>query len=357
MKKIPQVESMSEVRVTLLSLARHLGVSKTTVSVVLSEAAAAAAIPPATRQRILEAAREHGYRPHFIASSLRRKSTLSVGVMVPDLGEGYFTLIMDGVQRYLSQTRYFYFTACHYLQPDLILEHARLLTERGVDGLLLINTPTPPNLRVPTVTISGHVTREGVTNVILDHQTAARLALVYLHKLGHRRIAFMRGQTFTLDADDRWNSIVSLATELGLEVDPELLIPLIINSWSPELGYEPVKALLAKRCDFTAIFCFNDISAIGAMRALHEAGLRIPEDVSVVGFDDVASAPFTIPSLTTVRQPLAEMGRIAADLLLSRIADPLRKDPPEIIMAPELVIRESTCAPPSQMKSRLIHPR
>ena len=329
-------------RSTLLSVAQHAGVSRTTVSVVLSEAPAAASIPEVTRKRILEAAAALGYRPHFIASSLRRKRTMSIGIMVPDMGEGYFTLIMSGVDLALRQARYFYFTACHYWQPELMAAHPHQLTERGVDGLLLINTPLPEGVDVPTVTISGHEERPDVTNIVVDQLKAAELALGHLQKLGHRRIAFMKGQTFTLDAEERWDAILKIARAYGFELDEGLMIPLTIGTWSPELGYGPVKDLISVRRDFTAIFCFNDIAAIGAVRALHEVGLRTPEDVSVIGFDDIVGAAYHIPSLTTVRQPLALMGDTAVRVLLDKIQNPQASDPKTIVLMPELIEREST---------------
>ena len=329
-------------RPTLLSVAEHLGVSRTTVSVVLSGAPAAANIREATRKRIEQAAAELGYRPHFIASSLRRKRTMSIGVMVPDMGEGYFTLIMSGVDQALRRAHYFYFTACHYWQPELLAEHPRQLTERGVDGLLLINTPVPAVLDLPAVTLSGHETRTDITNIVLNHEEAARLALAHLQELGHKRIAFMKGQTFTLDAEQRWDSVMAIAHDCGFEIDEGLMIPLVVGTWSPDLGYSPVRELLSRRRDFTAIFCFNDISAIGAIRALYDAGLRTPEDVSVVGFDDIVGASFHIPSLTTVKQPLSEMGERAVDLLVEKIACPDKPYAGEIVMQPELMRREST---------------
>jgi LacI family transcriptional regulator len=132
------------------------------------------------------------------------------------------------------------------------------------------------------------------------------------------------------------------ARAFDMEIHPELLIRLTENSWSPALGYGPVKALLSRTRDFTALFAFNDIAAFGAIRALHEAGLRVPDDVSVIGFDDVLSAPFGIPSLTTIRQPLRDMGKAGAETLLNRINHPKAHHPQHVMVQPELVIREST---------------
>lgn len=152
----------------------------------------------------------------------------------------------------------------------------------------------------------------------------------------------MRGQEETVDTDYRWREIMDTARSCGMELHPELMIRLTENSWSPSLGYGPVKALLSRTRDFTALFAFNDIAAFGAMRALHEAGLRVPDDVSVIGFDDVLSAPFSIPSLTTIRQPLRAMGRAGAECLLNRINHPKVPYPEHVMMQPELVVREST---------------
>jgi DNA-binding LacI/PurR family transcriptional regulator len=329
-------------RVTLRTLASHLGLSLTTVSVVVSESPAAQAIPVATRKRILNAASELHYRPNYFARSLRNKRSMSVGVMVAEMSEGYFTLVMNGLEEYLMAEKYFFFLATHYWEPALLEEYPKMLLERSVDGLLLVNTPPPLRVQVPIVSISGHKELPGVTNIQLNHNQAAHLALKHLASLGHRRVAFMKGQEQTADTDYRWQEIMATAAAYGLQVHEELLIELTENSWSPSLGYGPVKALLSRTRNFTALFAFNDISAFGAIRALHEAGLRVPHDVSVIGFDDVLSAPFSIPSLTTVRQPLREMGKVGAELLLKRINHPKLPYTRQVVMQPELVIREST---------------
>jgi LacI family transcriptional regulator len=162
----------------------------------------------------------------------------------------------------------------------------------------------------------------------------------------------MRGPRAIPDSDFRWQSIQQVAGEIGLRIDPALVIRIEGAGWStktgehpmaPEIGYKPMRALLEKTHNFTAIFCFNDIAAIGAIRALKDAGLCVPQDVSVVGFDDIQSAAYSTPSLTTVRQPLAEMGQRGAQILLERIAHREAPYLSEIVMAPELVVRESTC--------------
>jgi LacI family transcriptional regulator len=338
--------------VNLRTLAEHLELSQTTVSLVLNNSPSAKSIPQETRNRVLEAAARLNYRPNYFARSLRQSRSMSVGVLAPDLSEGYFTRVMNGVVQQLTEANYFYFTACHDWRKELIEQYPRMLVERAVDGFLLLNTPADQiEVPVPVVAISAHSAVQNVTNIVLDHHRAVESAVVHLYGLGHRRIAFMRGPHAIPDSEYRWESIQQVAGEIGLNIDPSLVIRIDSAGWStekgqhpmaPEIGYKPMQGLLEKSRDFTAIFCFNDISAIGAIRALKDAGLRVPEDVSVVGFDDIQSAAYSTPSLTTVRQPLFEMGQRGAKVLLDRIANREASYPAEIVMAPELVVREST---------------
>ena len=329
-------------RINLRTLAEHLSLSQTTVSVVLNNAPAAQAIPEQTRDRVLNAARELNYRPSFFARSLSKSSSMSVGILAPEISEGYVTLVMNGLQEYLFSHRYFYYLVCHNWSDQLVAECPQMLIERSVDGFVFINTPIVDTLPLPAVAISGHQHIENVTNVHLDHVAAAELAIAHLTQLGHRRIAFMRGQHSCQDTDHRWRSIMKAAAYAGLPVHPELTMHLDSDISSPEIGYSPTKRLLTRTRDFTAMFCFNDMSAIGALRALHEAGLRVPEDVSVMGFDDIQAARYSTPSLTTICQPLRRMGEVAAETLLERLRDPKSFYPPEILLAPELIVREST---------------
>ncbi len=331
--------------VSLKFLADHLGVSPATVSLVLSHAAAAKSIPEKTQKRVVAAAREFHYRPNIVARSLRTQRSFTIGVVVPEVSEGYAALVMSGIEDTLLQAGYFYFVASHRHREDLLEEYPRLLLSRAVEGLIAVDTACRERLPVPVVSVSGHDQVEGVTNLVLNHPRAAELALQHLHQLGHRRIAFIKGQEFSSDTEVRWQAILSAARLLDLTVNPKLTVQLEGDTPSPELGYEITKRLLARREPFTAIFAFNDISAIGAIRALREAGLRVPEGVSVVGFDDIQSAAFQNPALTTVHQPLRKMGEIAAETLLRRINSGEKAPYPKAItVEPELIVRESTCA-------------
>ena len=333
-------------------LAEHLELSQTTVSLVLNNSPSAKSIPQETRNRVTEAAERLNYRPNYFARSLRQSRSMSVGVLAPDLSEGYFTRVMSGVVQELTGAHYFFFTACHDWKRELIERYPKMLVERAVDGLLLLNTPADHiEVNVPVVAISAHSAGENVTNIVLDHHLAVEQALVHLYQLGHRRIAFMRGPRAIPDSEFRWESILQIAQQLQLKIDSNLVTRIDAAGWSmkdgyhpmaPEIGYKPMQALLERTRAFTAVFCFNDISAIGAIRALKDAGLTVPGDVSVVGFDDIQSAAYSTPSLTTVFQPLLEMGKRGAQILLTRIANRDNSFPSEIVMAPELVVREST---------------
>ena len=334
--------------INLKQLSERLNLSQTTISLVLNHSPNAKSIPAHTRERIREAAIKYRYRPNYFARSLRRSKSMSIGVVVPDMSDGYFTLLMHAVERYLIKSKYFYFMASHFRNPDMTQEYVQMLLERAVDGLLLLDTPAKIEAKVPIVAISAHNPAPEATNIVLDHDLAAELALKHLQELGHKRIAFMRGPENISDAHYRWQSILKAAKSLGITIDPKLTVTLPELDQTPVHGYKAMKKLLRATRDFTAIFCFNDICAFGAIRAIDDARLRVPEDISVVGFDDIASAEYHQPSLTTVRQPLREMGARGAKILLDRINYPNRKFPTEVVMKPELIVRESTGPAPEE---------
>ena len=334
--------------VSLKVLGAYLDLSPATISLVLNNAPGVRSIPQETRDRVIAAAKKFDYRPSFYARSLRKRQSFSIGVLVPELSDGYSVLILDGIEEVLLEEGYFYLTASHRRKADLIEEYPGLLMERSVEGFVAIDTALQHPLPLPVVAIANHRQIDGVTNLVLDHRKAAELALRHLHHLGHRKIAFMRGQTFSSDSDDRWKNLMAVAKELELEVRPELVKHLEVNVSSPELGYPVVEHLLAQKLPFTALVSYNDIAAIGAIRAFRDRGIRVPEDVSIVGFDDIQSAAYQNPSLTTIRQPLRQMGTTAARILLKRLQGSKELD--EIKILPELIIRESTRPP--QPKSR-----
>ena len=329
----------------LRELAEHLGLSVATVSLVMNRSPAAKSIPQHTQTRVRAAARELNYRPNVMARMLRQKRSFTIGVIVPEISEGYGALVLSGVEDHLLHEGYFYFVVSHRHRKDLIDEYPRLLQQRAVEGLILVDTPCQRTVPLPMVAVSGHKHLSGVTNISLNHGRAAHLALQHLSSLGHRSIAFMKGQVFSSDTEVRWKAVRTAAYELGLKLCDQLTVQLESDSPTPQPGYDLARELLHTAPPFTALVTFNDISALGAIRALREAGKKVPEDVSVIGFDDIQSAAYQNPGLTTIRQPLREMGMTAAETLVQRINAPKNSDYPKtIIVEPELMVRGTTAA-------------
>jgi len=332
---------------TLQMVAQRVGLTKGTCSAVLNKSAASRSVPAHTQERILAAARELDYRPSFHARNLGTKRTYMIGVVTQEIGDFYSSPIISGIERYLRQRGYFFLTVAHRHDPKLLDNYSHLLLDRGVEGFITVDTTMDCPLPLPTVAIPGHRRLKDVTNIILDHRRGAWLALRHLVELGHTEIAFMKGANVSPDSDDRWSSICEVAAELGVRVQASLVVELESDDATPQLGYPFAKKLLARKRPFTALFAYNDISAIGSIRAFQEAGLQVPKDVSVVGFDDIRIAVHNNPRLTTVRQPLEKMGEIAARTLLKRLEDH-GSWVPQITIEPELVVRDSTGPAPTE---------
>ncbi len=337
-------------RPTLKDLASHLDLSPATISLVLNHSPVADAIPEETQQRVFAAARDLGYRPNYMAVSLRSRRTNSIGVLVPEVSDPWAAEIVSGIESHLLANDYHYLVTSHRRSTPKLLDADLELLTRRVDGMILLATELHDSPLIPTVVISGHTRLKGLSHVVIDHDRAARLALAHLKKLGHRRIALFRGQPGSSDTEDRARAIFEAAASLGVKIPKELTLQLSGGDedelFTPDAayqeGYAYAQKLLARRVEFTALFAFDDASAIGAIRAFLDAGLRVPEDVSVVGFDDIQSAAYHNPRLTTVRQPLRDMGRTAARVLLERINSPGRSEGSFVVVEPELIVRDST---------------
>jgi len=328
--------------VTLKSVAAYVGLSPGTVSAVLNDAPSSKHIPKATRERIIAAARKLDYRPNFFAQTLRRQRTYTLGVIAHEIGDGYSSSIIAGIEDCARQKGYFFVTGVHHHDPELFEKYSRLLLQRGAEGIITVDFNLAHSLPVPAVSIPGHKENEDVTNIVLDHHHAAELAFKHLTELGHTKIAILRGHPESADSQHRWSAVQQVAQEMGLELDPDLVVQILSEESTPRLGYPYGKELIDRKHPFTALLAYNDISAIGAMRAFHEAGFEIPRDISVVGFDDIPAAAFHYPSLTTVRQPLHRMGELAVETLVERLEGGNEKMQREIAVQPEIVVREST---------------
>lgn len=336
--------------VSLKFLAEHLGLSRSTISLVLNDSPVAKGLSQETRERVLRAAREFNYRPNFFARYLNNKRSYLIGVVSPDVAEGYSASVLSGIETFLLTSEYFFFTATHQWSPELVERLPSLLIERGAEGIILVNTPLVKPISVPCVSLGGHEPMEATTRVLIDNAHGAKLALQHLVNLSHRKIAFFKGHAGSADTEERWQGVEKAAAELGLKIDPKLVIQLTrleSSGSATEEGYASAMALLNRSHEFTALFAFNDMSAIGAMNAFRDAGLSIPDDVSVVGFDDVQAAKVTYPQLTTVRQPLRQIGQLAAGRLVTAIEQG-QSTAERIMVQPELIVRRSSAAARTQ---------
>ncbi|MEO8648470.1 MAG: LacI family DNA-binding transcriptional regulator [Acidobacteriota bacterium] len=329
--------------VSLKQLAIHLGLSPTTLSLVLNDSPNASSIPQETKDRIFAAAKKLNYRPNHVARSLRVRRTHTLGIVVSEISDNYSAMVLNGVEAALSKKGFFYLLASHLHRDDLLESNLQLLLERQVEGVIAINSTIRERPSVPIVNVSGHEEVDGITNVTLNHERAAELGVGHLYDLGHRRIAVIKGQNFSADTNIRWETIANAAAARGIPIKPALVSQLEGDMRSPEVGYTATQTLLAAGEKFTALFAFNDVSAIGAIRALEEAGLRVPWDVSVLGFDDIYAAAYHNPPLSTIRQPLFEMGSLAAKTLLNKLNGETEADFIPVLSAePDLIVRQST---------------
>jgi len=343
--------------ITIRDVAKESGFSSTTVSIVLNNAPLARYIPAATKKRIEKSAKKLGYRPNLFARSLRSKRTHTVGVMVFDMTDPFCTLVLRGIENSLYQASYLPILTDVHNERGRFERYLEMLLDRRVEALivlanwLFVDIDVLADLEqssIPTVMIGRELKNESVSSVIVDNELGAHAALEHLYSLGHRRIGFIRGPKTLADSAPRWRGIKSFAKTVGLELDPKLILDLPesrdpISSF--EAGYKLTEELLKRRRAFSAIVAFDDMTAFGAIRALAKSGIRVPEQCSVIGFDDVAACGLYTPPLTTVLESLEAMGSAAAEIVVEGIGAVLEKRQFAAVhrkMAPELALREST---------------
>ena len=343
--------------VTIRDVAKESGFSSTTVSIVLNNAPLARYIPAVTKKKIERAAQRLGYRPNQFARSLRSKRSHTVGVMVFDMTDPFCTLILRGIENTLYQASYLPILTDVHNERSRFERYLEMMLDRRIEGLivlanwLFIDINLLADLEkssIPTAMIGCELKTDSVSSVIVDNEVGGYIALEHLHSLGHRKIAFIRGPKALTDSSPRWRGIRSCAKQCGLELDTRLVMDLP-ESRDPvssfEWGYKLTEDLVRQKRPFTAVLAFDDMSAFGAIRALNKAGIRVPEQCSVIGFDDVSTSAIYSPSLTTVRQPMEAMGTTAVGIVMDGINAVLEKReyaPSHRKVAPELVVREST---------------
>ncbi|HXY14661.1 MAG TPA: LacI family DNA-binding transcriptional regulator [Terriglobales bacterium] len=343
--------------VTIRDVAEASGFSSTTVSIVLNNAPLARYIPATTKKRIERAAKKLGYRPNLFARSLRSKRSHTVGVMVFDMTDPFCTLVLRGIENALYQSSFLPILTDVHNDRSRFERYLEMLLDRRAEALivlanwLFVNIDVLADLEkssVPTVMIGRELRNPSVSSVIVDNELGAHTALEHLYSLGHRKIAVIRGPKALADSAPRWKGIRTFAKASGLELDPKLIADLPESSEpisSFEAGFKLTEDLLKQKRPFTALMAFDDMTAFGAIRALAKAGLQVPRDCSVIGFDDVAVSSLYTPPLTTVRQPMEAMGAMAVSIALDGINAVLEKREVAAVhrkMAPELALREST---------------
>lgn len=343
--------------VTIRDVAERSGFSSATVSIVLNNAPLARYIPDTTKARIQRAASQLGYRPNLFARSLRSRRSHTVGVMVFDMTDPYCTLVLRGMENALYQSSFLPILTDVHNERARFERYLEMLLDRRIEGLVVlanwlfldINVLADiEKSKIPTAIVGCELKNDHISSVIVDNAQGAQAGLEHLLSLGHRKIAFIRGPHQLSDTEPRWRGVRSLAREHNLELDPKLIVDLP-ESRDPfssfEDGFKLTQELLHRRRPFTALMAFDDMTAFGAIRALAKSGVRVPEQCSVIGFDDVAPAALYSPALTTVRQPMEAMGAAAATIVVEAINAGLEKKVARAIhrkVAPDLIVREST---------------
>jgi LacI family transcriptional regulator len=354
--------------VTLLDVARACGLSVSTVSIVLSEAPLSQNVAVATRERVRAMARQLGYHPDAYARSLRRRRSQTVAVLAYDLSDPFCIPIVRGIQAGLGPADYVPMLMDAQTQRRLFDSYLKLVLERRAEGIIVIASWIfeETNLladieknHVPIVILGRDLTGRRVSSILVDNEAGGALAMRHLSELGHRRIAVVRGPQELFDSEPRWAGIQRAAADAGIQINPRLVFQLP-NLGDPISGFEGglqfSKQMLSSGCPFTAVLAFDDLTALGVVRGLTDAGVRVPENCSVLGFDDVLPAVVATPGMTTIRQPLQEMGLLAAEWVLRRIHASQKglEKPSELHRAtPELIVRMSTARPARSGRKKL----
>ncbi len=343
--------------VTVRDISRESGFSVGTVSIVLNDAPLSRYISDKTKAHIKEVAQRLGYSPNQFARSLRGSRSHTIGVMVFDVTDPFCTLLLRGIETTLYKQSYLSIFADAHNEPTRFERYLEMMLERRVEALIVVANWLVVDInlladlekhRIPTVIVARELQPDTASSVIVDNEDGARKAMEHLYELGHREIAFIRGPKALGDSQWRWNGVRAFARAAKLTVNPKLVAELP-NVADPNHGFDMAQKLTAdllqRNQKFTAIMAYDDITALGAIRALAKAGVRVPEQCSVIGFDDVAPAAFSTPPLTTIRQPMEAMGSTAVDIVAEAIKAKLERRDFAIAhrkLAPELVVRQST---------------
>jgi LacI family transcriptional regulator len=330
---------------TIKDVAQHAQVSVTTVSHVVNQTRF---VSEKTRARVLTAIEELKFVPSALARSLRNNSTQTIGMMIPNCSNPYFAEIVRGIEDACFEAGFNVILCNSDDNPLKQAQYIRVMHEKQVDGLIVLSSGGDDELGdllrevdVPKVLVDREVDQLAVDLVELNHEAGGYLAMQHLLALGHRRVACITGPLALSSAAQRLRGYRRALDEAGLAANPDHEF---VADFTSAGGYAAMQHLMSLAKPPTAVFACNDLMAIGAMCAAASVGLRVPQDLSVIGFDDIALAAFSSPPLTTIAQPKHQLGRLAARILLERIAKTDRKLRREILQ-PDLCLRASTGKP------------
>lgn len=325
---------------TIKDVAREAGVATSTASYALN---GVPKVSEETRQKVLEAAKKLNYVPNLSARSLKLQRTETIGVFLNDFSGPLYSELLRGINKVAALGGYDLIASSIYGKREGTV--LKFLEEKRVDGAILLCSSVSDDLikkaaseDFPIIVLDREIKHENIYSVLLNNEAGMYNAVEHLIKLGHRKIAYITGPIDSYDAKNRLMGYKKALTDYGYGIDNNLIVN---GNFEESSGYQGMKLILASKIDIDAVAAANDEMAIGAMRAVKESGLKIPQDISIVGFDDIQLAEYIYPSLTTVNHPKYEWGEIATKVLLNAING--EKNNIDTIMLPsKLIIRKSS---------------
>jgi LacI family transcriptional regulator len=329
---------------TIKDIAEETGFSYATVSRALNNKYG---VKPDTRNKIISVARKRGYSPNAIARGLVKKQTHSIGLIIPDISNPFFPEIASGVEDGAREKGYSVFLCNTNYDSERETHYFQLLVEKRVDGIILASgfqasAPTTPMSLAspPIVSLCSRFENVNHSFVMIDNERGGFLATKHLIEQGYQRIGFIGTQSDGVSESQRFKGYRQALEKFNMPFEESLVFA---GNLKRETGYKIIKRIIAGQDFPRALFVENDLMALGVMQGVKESGLRIPDNIAIVGFDDITFASFPEIGLTTVRQPKYEMGKLSAEILLDSILNPETKEHRRYLLEPELIVRTSSC--------------
>lgn len=339
-------------RVTLADVAKRAGVSPSTASRVLNQRTSGVRISDATRQRILQAAHELNYLPNPVARALRMQKTNTVGIVSFDVNDPMAIAYASSIDRHLVASGYRTIVGDARNDASTAMQHVDYFLSARVDGIVLVASSYVPdaatlvelesNYGLPIVCALRDLSGEGIQSFVANYREGTRDITRYILSIGYRRLAAIVGaEMYEPDGTDRLRGAEDACREWGVEIAPHMVVRDGEGGWNPQVGYRSMQRLLTRDPLPEAVVAFDDVTAYGAIRAIYEASMRVPDDIAVVGVDDLAVSAFFNPPLTTARQPVEDLTAAVSQHLIQAIEDGIEAPPTCREFSLQVVIRES----------------